>query len=195
MTRSPLHPRRTLPTTTAFLLLGGLLLVALATPVAATHPCPPEDMSDDCNNNGTVKVHTEGSLGSPENDPHVGCPFFVEGFNMDAASGTLTIKAWPPTGDTSVVLTVNWTADEESSEADSHHFVAGPFTLPSGHYKLFVSNTMHDKMKVFWVECEEAPTTTGPPTTQIPFFPSTAALVVGMGGALLGSLFLLRRRA
>jgi hypothetical protein len=119
----------------------------------ATKPeCPDTDESPDCNNNGTVKVHTQGDIGSMENDPHVDCPFYVEGFNMDASHGSLVIKSWPPTGAKTVVMDTTWTAD--SGGSDSHHFLNGPYTLPSGHYKLFVEDTKHDKMKVFWVDCD-----------------------------------------
>jgi hypothetical protein len=191
---SPPDHQRTLSLTTALLLLGSLALVALGTPALADSPCTDEDTSDDCNNNGDVKVHTQGDIGSPENDPHVDCPFFVEGFNMDAESGTLVIKSWPPTGNKTVVLADEWTMDDNTT--DSHHFLNGPYSLPSGHYKLFVSDTQHDKMKVFWVDCEETTTTgtTTGPSTEVPVFPTTIALVAGIGGAVAGSMFLLRRR-
>jgi hypothetical protein len=39
--------------------------------------------------------------------------------------------------------------------------------------------------------CTNTTTTT---TTEIPFFPSAAALAVGVGGAVLGTVFMLRRR-
>ncbi|HUR63730.1 MAG TPA: hypothetical protein VM241_04530 [Candidatus Thermoplasmatota archaeon] len=176
------------------LLFAGFALAALATPAMATQPCPDEDTSDACNNSGTVKVHTINDLGSPSNDPHVDCPFYVEGFNMNASSGTLVIKAWPPTGDKTVVVNDTWAMDDP--DQDNHHFLNGPYTLPTGHYKLSVSDTLNDKHKVFWVDCEQTTTTgtTTGTTTEIPFFPSTTALVVGIGGAALGSLFMLRRR-
>jgi hypothetical protein len=207
MTRSPPHRRRTLALTTAMFLFLGVALAALATPVAATPPACTDGNSDtpECNNSGDVKVHTFNDTGSEKNDPHVDCPFYVEGFNMDASSGTLVIKSWPPTGDKSVVLSDTWTAD---AGTPANHFLNGPYSLPSGHYKLFVSDTQHDKHKVFWVDCpsETTSTTTGPgcvegcqtstttTTTEIPFFPSAAALGVGVLGAIGGTLFMLRRR-
>jgi hypothetical protein len=201
MTRSPPHRHQPLALTTALLLLGGAL-IALATPVLADPPTCDDGNNDtpECNNSGDVKVHTANDIGSPENDPHVDCPFFVEGFNMNASSGTLVIKSWPPTGDKSVVLSDTWTATDP--DQDNHHFLNGPYSLPAGHYKLFVSDTQHDKHKVFWVDCEETTTTTTSTsgttttttTTEIPFFPSSTALLVGAAGAIGGSLFLLRRR-
>ncbi|HUR62526.1 MAG TPA: hypothetical protein VM286_09215 [Candidatus Thermoplasmatota archaeon] len=194
--------------TTALFLFTGLALVALGTPAMAAPVCDGDDDAADCNNNGTVKVHTEGDIGEMENDPHVDCPFYVEGFNMDAEHGTIVIKSWPPTGDKTVVLEDTYTADDQTE--DSHHFLNGPYSLPSGHYKLFVSDEQHEKMKVFWVECEEStPTgtettppgteTTPPgtetgPSTEIPVFPSVGALMIGTVGALGGSLLMLRRR-
>jgi hypothetical protein len=144
-------------------------------------------------NAGTVKVQDDSETGNMSNDPHVGCDFSVEGFNMAATSGTIRIVAWPPEGDhETVVLTANWTADGDEGQAEAH-FVSGPFSLPAGHYKVFASNTGgHEKMKVFWVDCEAG--TTSPPTAPIPVFPTTAALALGSMGALGGAYLVLRRR-
>ena len=138
--------------------IGTLLLVgmALAIPLALSQ-----------GNAGDVKVHNPDGTGEPENHPHVGCSFFIEGFNMDAESGTITFKVWPPSGLMTVVHATGaaetWTSDE-TNEHGNHHFVSGPYSLPAigdhpqgTHYKVFVSDTKHDKMKVFWVKCEETP--------------------------------------
>ncbi|MEA3204218.1 MAG: hypothetical protein QOI63_1898 [Thermoplasmata archaeon] len=189
---APPTPRRLLPPLTTLLLLGSLALAALATPAAAS--CADTDTSDACNNSGDVKVHTANDIGSAENDPHVACPFYVEGFNMNATSGTLVVKSWPPTGNMSEVLSDTWTAD---AGVPASHFLNGPYSLPSGHYKLFVSDVQHDKHKVFWVDCEQTTTTTSGTTTtstEIPVFPSAAALAVGVLGAVGGAAFVLRRR-
>jgi hypothetical protein len=137
-------------------------------------------------NAGTVKVQDDSDTGDHSNDPHVGCSFSIEGFNMAAASGNITIEAWPPTGaDRSTVLNSTWTADAGSDDS-GHHFVAGEFTLPSGHYKVFASNTGgHDKMKVFWVDCE---------TASVPVFPTTATLALAALGAVGGTFVILRRK-
>ncbi|MES2155227.1 MAG: hypothetical protein V4510_08845 [bacterium] len=135
-------------------------------------------------NAGTVKVQDDSDTGNMSNDPHVGCSFSVEGFNMAAASGTLSIQAWPPTGDRSEVLAANWTADADS-DATGNHFVAGEFSLPSGHYKVSASNEQHAKTKVFWVDC---------PNASVPVFPTTTALTIGTTAALGGAFLILRRR-
>lgn len=187
--------------TAAAALFAACALTLFALPAIAT---------DD--NQGDIKVHSPDGTGEPANEPHVGCSFFIEGFNMEAASGTLVIRSWPPTneGNTTVVLNTTWTADDQ--EVEGHHFLAGPFTLAAGHYKVFASDVRHDKMKVFWVDCEgtstetetgtgtetgtETGTTTGvaTTTTAIPVFPTATALVLGSVGALGGAFLMLRRR-
>lgn len=213
MTRPPTRRRLALTTALFAFVVAGLL--ALGTPAMAKKVCDDTSTDDDCNNSGDVKVHTANDIGSPNNDPHVACPFYVEGFNMNATSGTLVIKSWPPTGDKSVVVDTTWTAD---AGTPAHHFLNGPYSLDSGHYKLFVSDSLNDKHKVFWVDCESTTTTgtttgttsqppcdcttettppgttSGTPTTQIPFFPSTTSMLVGVGGAALGVLMVVRRR-
>jgi len=121
---------------------GGLLLLFLAIPSGAVP-----------SNHGTVKIQNTEDLGQQSNDPKPGCPFYVEGFGMNAASGTLVIDQQAPTGTANVVSTT-WTANDVSLDGfPDHHFLNGPFNLPEGHYKLYVSDTPHDKMKVFKVEC------------------------------------------
>ena len=183
----------------ALLAAGCALLLFLAIPGNATP-----------DNQGTIKVHNPGDVGDESNDPHVGCSFFVEGFNMEAASGTLVIKSWPPTGDMSVVVDTTWAADDD--EDAGHHFLNGPYSLGDGHYKVFVSDEQHDKMKTFWVECQQpcerdcgtgtttetgttqTGTTDTGTTTQVPVFPTAASLALGGIGALGGAFLVLRRR-
>lgn len=129
------------------------------------------------NNQGTVKVHdNEDEDPDTRNVPHVDCEFWIEGFNMGDDSGWIVFYGWPPTGDKEIVWSgeeQNWTAD--ASEEHSHHFLAGPFTLPSGHYRVEVytdaghpgatpdgSNPHFAKTKTFWVECEETPVVNPP---------------------------------
>ena len=108
-------------------------------------------------NEGTIKVHDEADADPDErNEPHVDCEdFWVEGFNMAVDSGDLTFLSWPPTGDKTVVLEATWEADDGEPE---FHFLAGPFTLPAGHYRVEASNAEradgsdHVKSKMFWVE-------------------------------------------
>src|ERR1041385_6343621 len=110
-------------------------------------------------NPGDVKIHDPNELELQRNDPHVGCSFYVEGFNMDATSGTITFEAWPPTGDKTIVHATGaaetWTADDTNAHGN-HHFLSGPYSLPmmgdaheGTHYKVFVSDSGHDKTKVF----------------------------------------------
>jgi len=118
------------------------------------------------NNQGTVKVH-DNETENPEtrNVPHVDCQFWIEGFKLGDDAGWIVFYAWPPTGDKSVVETgvdQTWTADSGAASGE-FHFLAGPFTLPSGHYRVEVfTNDGHPgsdsghfaKAKTFWVECE-----------------------------------------
>lgn len=128
---------------TALALAGAFLLFAM--PTTATGG----------GHAGTVKVHDEATA-DPEirNEPHVDCDdFWVEGFNLNAGTGHFDIFGWPPTGDKSLAMTVNWTADSGDAE-EGFHFLSGPHTLPAGHYRLEV--TLDDgkapKDKMFWVD-------------------------------------------
>jgi len=138
----------------------GLLAVVgfIATPLALA-----------ANNAGDVKVKNPDGTGSPENHPHVGCSFFVEGFNMDATSGTIEFRVWPPSGLMTVVHATGaaetWTSDGTNAHGN-HHFLSGPYELPAigdsnqgTHYKVTASDTRHDKTKVFWTQCEQPPCT------------------------------------
>lgn len=132
------------------LLIAGMLLL---TAPAAAH---------ENNNHGTIKVHDEEEVDPPEqNHPHVDCEFFVEGFNMSDDSGTLVFYSWPPTGDMSEVMNATW--EGEPKDGDGFHFLSGPFTLSSGHYRVeaFVDSGHPGgqehaaKSKMFWVTCEQ----------------------------------------
>jgi len=189
--------------------LLALAVCALPFAAAATHD----------NNAGTIKIH-DNATADPEvrNEPHVSCDFWVEGFNMDDASGTLSFQAWPPTGHKQVVQptgdSLSWSADSTNAHGN-HHFLKGPYQLPAGHYKVtsLDANDHKQKSKVFWVDpCEQTPPPgctqdcmpppctqdcgpVTPPTTEIPFFPSAGSLVLGVLGAA-GSVgaVLLRRK-
>ena len=137
------------------------LLLSLAPPALATD-----------NNQGTVKVHDDESENPAQrNVPHVDCEFWIEGFKMSDDSGWIVFFAWPPTGDMEMVETgedQNWTADV--TDEHGSHFLAGPFTLPSGHYRVEIyTDVGHPgaedhfaKAKTFWVECEELPVVNPP---------------------------------
>jgi hypothetical protein len=121
---------------------------------------------------GDVKVKNPDGTGDHDNEPHVGCTFFVEGFNMIASSGSITFEVWAPSGHFTLVHATgaaeSWTSD--GTDAHGHHsFLSGPFSLPmigdasqGTHYKVFVSDGAHVKTKVFWTKCATPPTT--PPT-------------------------------
>jgi hypothetical protein len=112
-------------------------------------------------NPGTIKVHDDMTA-RPEtrNEPHVSCDFWVEGFNMAGDSGDLVFTGWAPTGDKSTVaLKAHWNGTPES-DGKGAHFLAGPFNLTEGHYRVEAfldeghpGNTDHSaKSKMFWVE-------------------------------------------
>lgn len=163
-------------------LVGLAAIVALATPAMAERP-----------NAGTIKVH-DNAVATPDeqNEPHVSCDFWIEGFGMEGESGDLVFETMPPPNPpppgTSVTPTgdsLTWTADENGD------FLEGAFQLPDGHYKVTADSIDDkDKSKVFWVDACVPPTT----TSEIPFFPSAGALALGAVGAIGGALVLLRRR-
>src|SRR5919201_1107238 len=113
----------------------------------------------------TVKIHR----GAPEPRPitkdysHV-CTFHVHAlFFRPGQTLTFVIQSWPPTGNRTVVLSgMIRIGANGSGRAPS----TGAYSLPNGHYKLFV--TMPNgrvKQKVFWVACAPVTTTTVCPTT------------------------------
>lgn len=145
------------------LTLSLLALIALA--------ASPTAGAQNDNNAGTVKVHdNEDENPDVRNVPHVSCDFWVEGFNMNDDSGVLVFYAWPPTGDITEVTpdgaSLEWESDGVN-EQQNHHFLAGPFQLEKGHYRLEVlTDDGHPggagehmaKAKTFWVEpCDEPP--------------------------------------
>lgn len=113
-------------------------------------------------NGGTIKVHDgRGADPAQRNEPHVSGDAYVEGFNMAADRGDLLVYSWPPTGDRTLVLATNWTGDGADPAV---HFLAGPFGLPCGHYRVFAYNGAGPsdptepqpggaKKKTFWVDC------------------------------------------
>ncbi len=161
---SAASPRGGVPRSLIAIALAGLFAVALG-PVAFAAP-----KDEVPGNNGTVKIH-EGA-GEPasetRNEPHV-CTFHLHFFFADAGdSGTWEIQEWSPGDKGTVVLTGEYTTDENGEDRDPD---AGTYTLPDGHYKLFwdgdLETNKHDKHKVFWVDCPEvtpAPTPAPTPT-------------------------------
>jgi cell division septation protein DedD len=126
-------------------------------------------------NNGTVKIHDGADEPAPDvrNEPHV-CTFHIHAFFLDPGQVvTFEVQSWPPTGDRTTVLTGTITADDEGEGRDPADTA---YSLPDGHYKLFVDTgegtPIKDKHKVFWVEC--APTPTESPTTSPSESPTTS---------------------
>ncbi|HEV8536863.1 MAG TPA: hypothetical protein VGR87_14245 [Candidatus Limnocylindria bacterium] len=123
------------------------LLLLSATPAYADPP----------GNNGTVKIHEGAGEDQPEtaNDPHV-CTFHIHGFNFDGgSSGTWHIESWSPTNNG---VTRDGTWGPASTSGEWREPKAGAMSLPDGHYKLFVKQTVPatpggEKHKVFWVGC------------------------------------------
>jgi hypothetical protein len=177
----------------AVLTVGTALALAL---VAAALVMPASSEG----NSGTIKVHDDATAAPPtRNEPHVDCEdFWIEGFNMAADAGHLLFYSWPPHGAKELVLQGNWSADGADP---ANHFLAGPFALAPGHYRVFASNgdqtadgsqdqdgnRNHDddadggfggmKKKTFWVEpCQ-------PPAEDIPC-PADLAAVANPDGSV-----------
>jgi hypothetical protein len=134
----------------SFLVAGVLALGALAGQAVSAADTP--------GNNGTVKIHEGPGEPPPEvrNEPHV-CTFHLHFFFSDPEqAGTWEIQEWAPgdKGATALTGTYDTMGDGEDREPD-----AGAYELPDGHYKLFwdgdLDTNKHDKMKVFWVDCDE----------------------------------------
>jgi hypothetical protein len=147
----------------------GLLVVAGAWPSLA-QPAP-----DPNGNNGTVKVDGEEFDTHPDNEPHVGCVFEVDFYGFGAGLvATSSFYSWPPTGDGSLLTSINTTLDNDDasgggSEAgwdgstgaiDLTPFLEGidPHPQQGYHVKLQVDvpggseSKAYSKFKVFWIE-------------------------------------------
>ena len=142
----------------AWVAVIGLVLMALLVPVS------PALSNDTLGNNGTVKIHEgegENDPGEVRNEPHV-CTFHLHFYFSDPEqAGTWEIQEWSPGDKGTVVLsgTYDTQGDGEDREPDQ-----GVYTLEPGHYKLFwdgdLDTEKHDKMKVFWVDCETSTSST-----------------------------------
>jgi len=117
-------------------------------------------------NNGTLKIHEQGTPdGTPNNDPKV-CTFNVEAFNLDAGqTGYLMFDVQG--GDTPQGVSAGpfafGPADATGSAASQY------FSPPAGHYKatLYGKADLTDvkaKSKVFKVTCEGGSWDGGPTT-------------------------------
>jgi hypothetical protein len=125
-------------------------------------------------NNGTVKIHDGAGEPAAEvrNEPHV-CTFHLHFFFADdGQAGTWEIQEWAPGDKGQVVLEGTYDTMDDGEDRQPEQ---GVYELPDGHYKLFwdgdLDTNKHDKMKVFWVECESPnpvtqPTPTPSPVTQ-----------------------------
>jgi len=136
----------------------GLVLVALLAPAS------PVLSNDTPGNNGTVKIHeddTENDPGEVRNEPHV-CTFHLHFYFSDPEqAGTWEIQEWSPGDKGTVVLSGTY---DTQGDGEDRQPPQGVYTLDPGHYKLFwdgdLDTEKHDKMKVFWVDCESTTTTT-----------------------------------
>jgi hypothetical protein len=114
-------------------------------------------------NNGTVKIHEGPGEPPPEypNQPHV-CTFHLHFFFADPEqAGTWEIQEWAPGDKGRVVLSGTYDTHGDGEDRQPEQ---GVYDLPNGHYKLFwdgdLDGNKHDKMKVFWIDCEAAPPAT-----------------------------------
>lgn len=143
---------------------GALVLTAFVGQAAIAKDVP--------GNNGTVKIHKGAGEPSSEvrNEPHV-CTFHLHFFFADdQQAGTWEIQKWSPGDKGTVVLEGDY---DTAGDGEDRQPEEGAYGLPDGHYKLFWDGDLdtgkHDKMKVFWVDCEEqgvqpTPTEAGQPS-------------------------------
>lgn len=143
----------------AVALTAGFLVVGVSGSVSAEEVVVP-------GNNGTLKVHEEGTpSGTEDNDPKV-CVFNIEGFDFDVGQ-QLKIRFDVQGGSEPVGVSAGpfgpYTADEEG------YFATEYFNLANGTYKSTALGKdtpdgdynvdLKAKSKVFKVECEPQPTT------------------------------------
>lgn len=160
-------------TALALLIIAGLVLSA--TPMASAKDHKDDNGDNGHGKHGTIKILDHPDQDPPKhNNPHVSCEFWIAGFGMKGDEGLIRVYVWPPTGDKELVLEDEWESDEMVLRK-GNDFLNGPYELPVGHYKVFVSQdhertTMQEmehgegkgkyvKHKVFWVDpCVECPT-------------------------------------
>src|SRR5215212_3206847 len=152
MARGRMRSRKVL----ALVVLALAILVGLAAAQAATASS---------RNPGTVKIHNGAAEPTPltKNQPHV-CTFHLHALFF-GANQTLSfaIRSWPPTGDRTTVLSGTIRTD---GSGRGRAPATGAYSLPNGHYKLFVTTaTGQVKHKVFWVRCAVSTTTTATTST------------------------------
>jgi hypothetical protein len=159
----------------------GLLVAMLMATFAGLAPAV--FANDTPGNNGTVKIHegnTENDPGEVRNEPHV-CTFHLHFYFADPVqAGTWEIQEWAPTGEKGTVV-LEGTYDT-AGDGEDRQPADGVYTLPDGHYKLFWDGDLdtgkHDKMKVFWVECEAAPAGSEAPASASASVPASASASV-----------------
>ena len=140
-----------------------------------TSPGPGAGHGNPPGNNGTVKIAAASDpAGTPSNNPHVGCTFYVEWFGYDQGSDVVSTVSFAPQAPTSDV-TIGGTApaqvfvggdpagggtDVDGRQSYTLTFSGGaPHPKQGYHVKVTVS-TPHSlgndtKTKVFWVQpCE-----------------------------------------
>jgi len=135
---------------------GVMAAVLMAVPASATKSAP--------GNNGTLKVHEQGTQSQfINNDPKV-CTFNFEGYNFgNGQDGLIVITAQGGGNDQSEVKRIHMPAAAETTEHGTYTETAY-HTLPDGHYKSTVYGKdnkgeyrvdLKAKSKVFKVECEK----------------------------------------
>lgn len=136
--------------------LSILVATLVAVPAFGTNRVP--------GNNGTLKVHEQGTPSQfIDNDPKV-CTFNFEGYNFDKGQdGLIVITAQGGGNDRSEVKRIHMPATSEATEHGTYTETAY-HTLPDGHYKSTVYGKDHKgeyrvdlkaKSKVFKVQCEK----------------------------------------
>jgi hypothetical protein len=161
--RSP-RPRRF-----SFRSVGWLAALAMVA-VSVLGPVAVAAANDAPGNNGTLKIHEEGTpSGTEDNDPKV-CSFNVEGFGFDAGqSGYIVFETQ---GGDQPVGTNAGPFDFGPTNSDGF-YATEYFHLDPGHYQATLLGKKDEKgnvsdvkvkSKVFKVECASAPNPTPTPT-------------------------------
>ncbi|MEX2011079.1 MAG: hypothetical protein WEF51_02455 [Chloroflexota bacterium] len=179
--------------TTRFRVIGWLVVTSLlALAIGGPSAGPALATGGPPGNNGTIKIHEQGTpAGTESNDPKV-CVFNVEGYGFDVGQrGYLmfTVQGGDsPTGTNSGPH--NFGPTTASAEHRSY-YETRYFTLKPGHYKATLYGKKGDtinlkdvkaKSKVFKVRCEEGgqqpsspPATTPPPSNPPSSAPPSSA--------------------
>src|SRR5437870_3655810 len=140
--------------------VAGLARSATLTVASSQQSAP----SSSSGNSGTIKISESPDYQPPagqSNEPHVTCPFWVQGYGFPVGSGWLSVSVQAPAVPPQTVgqVIINNLPYTDTQQADGSFFNvpnnavgfgAGDGFVSGGHYEVDVTDARNDKNKVFF---------------------------------------------